>query len=257
MALSDAVNKVASAPKAKTPTPAPAAAVNAPTAKGQSKSDMFRSTGQASRAKKSEADKAIEGSKSNTITFLNVLADPSRPQKRRSGKQDLPSFAVVGYSFKLGEDTNIPVAPLKAGFKSLCDCEEPTWEMHKAGETVHLNNIEMGLLIAQPQYAGEFTGGGTTVKLSIKFSSDRPDPLPVLVKDGDGSIKENMVHIAVATEVDGVKKYQLNEGMEKFAPLYMKKSAAGGRGSAGAKKTNEAHRDLAEAYLLFMQKKNK
>lgn len=256
MALSGKVNSVAQKAPAAAPTaPAPAAAVGTPTAKGASKSETFRAAGQALRAKMDEKTKALEGSKSDKVSFQACIMDPSRPQKRREGKADVDSFMVVGYTFKLEEDMQVPVCPLKTGFKNLCDVEfPPKWEQHKAGDIVRLNNMETGIFISQTQFAGEFTGGGNTVRLSMKFSNERTDPLPVLNKIGEGSIKLSSEFVAEKSEVNGVTQYKVKEGFEKFAPLYIKRSA-GGRGSAGTKTRNEAHRDLAQSFAAYISSK--
>ena len=257
MGLSDKVNSVKKAPAAAPApvAPAPAAAVAAPTAKGASKSETFRASGQALRAKMDEKAKALEGSKSDKVSFVACIMDPARPQKRREGKADVDSFMVVGYTFKLEEDMAVPVAPIKTGYKSLCDVEFPVkWEDHKAGDIIRLNNMETGIFISQTQFAGEFTGGGNTVRLSMKFSNERTEPLPVLNKIGEGSIKLSSEFVSEASEINGVKQYKVKEGFEKFAPLYVKRSA-GGRGSAGSKARNEAHRDLAKSFEQYINSK--
>lgn len=258
MALSDAVNKTAVAtPAGATPaTPAPAVAGSADKKKGNSKAEAFRNTGAAARAQISEEEKNLEGSKSDKVAFLSTLGDPSRAQKRRSEGKDLPSFQVVGYSLKLLEDMQVPVAPLKKGFKSPTDCEALTWRAGKAGETVNLNNFETGVLISQPQFAGMFTGEGTVVKFSVKFSNDRTEPLPILMKDGDGSIKEQMILIADQTEVNGVKTWKAKPGFEAFSALFERKSAGGRTGANGAKKKNEVQKDLAAAFRAFVASNN-
>lgn len=256
MALSDAINKpAAAAPAGGAPnTPNPPSTGGKTASKGSTKAEVFRNTGAANRAKLSEEARNLEGSKSDKVAFISTLGDPSRAQKRRSEGKDLPSHQVVGYALKILEDMDVPNAPLKQGFKSPTDCEPLTWVPAKAGETVYLNNLEVGALIAQPQFAGTFTGEGTVVKFSVKFSNDRPDPLPILMKDGEGSIKEQMILIAESTEVNGVKTWKPKEGFEKFAALYVRKSA-GGRGSANRSKKNEVQKDLAAAFLAYLNEK--
>lgn len=260
MALSKAINNANPTAPAPAPTPAPAPAVStAPTASvGKSKSsaqtEAFKAQGKSIR----ESDpkiKEIEGTKSDKVEFLNALGDPSRPQKRREGSRDIDSYQVVGYAFKIHEDMKVPKATLKAGFKSLTDCEDPVWEDAPAGSTVYLNNYETGILIAQPQFAGRFTGGGNSVSFSVKFSAERNEPLPVLNKDGAGSIKENMILIADVAEVDGKKTYKLKEGFDKFNVLYIKRSA-GARGGSNNVKSGETQANLAAAFLKFIEKKH-
>lgn len=256
MALSNVKNVTTAAPAA-APTTAPEAPAAAPKAgkKGNGNAENFRNLGASLRAKMTEEEKTLEGSKSDKVAFVCTLGDPSRPQKRRSNGQDKPSLQVVGYALKILEDMEVPYAPLKQGFTSMVDCEPIQWKPAKAGETVYLNNLETGTLISQPQFAGSFTGEGTSVSLSIKFSSDRPDPLPILQKNGEGSIKENMMPIAENKGTETAKRWEAKEGFEKFSVLWVKKSA-GSRGSAAARKKNDAPKDLAAAFTAFMNKKN-
>lgn len=254
MAMSDVVNK-ATAPAAPV-APAAPTAPKAPTAggKGNAKAEAFKNQGAAIGASLSEEAKALEGSKSNTIEFLACLGDPSRKQKRAVKGESVDSLMVVGYALKVLEDCEVPYAPLKQGFKTLTDCEPIQMKPAKAGETVYLNNFECGYLISQPQYAGTFDANGTTVQFTVKWSNDRPDPLPILKKVGEGSIKESMMEIAESTTVDGKTTWKVKEGFEKFSALYVRKSAS--RTGRAAKANSAVQKDLARAFLAYVNEKN-
>lgn len=255
MALSQAINKNAGAAPAAAPTaPKPTVAGGANKTQSSAKTENFKAHGASLRSQMSEDEKKMEGSKSDKVEFICALGDPKRSQKRRAGNQDLDSHVVVGYAFKVLEDMKVPYAPLKVGFQSLIDCEPYKWVDAKAGETVYLNNYETGIFMTQIQFAGNFTGGGNAVSLSIKFSADREDPLPVLNKDGKGSIKEGMMLIADVTEVDGQQQVKLKEGMDKFQALYVKRRTAGKGGTTGAKK-NETQKNLAASFRDFLASK--
>lgn len=215
------------------------------------KTDAFKAKGATLRSQMSEDQKALEGSKSDKVAFVCALGDPNRKQARVEGKVSKDSYTVVGYKFKALEDMTVPFAPLRADWKTPLDVEVPTEKQVKAGEVFHLNLVETARLISRIEYAGKFTGEGTTVALSVKSSKDRPEPLPILGKAGAGSIKENMELIAVMQGADGngnkgtpvIKE----EYAETFGNLYTKKKIS--KKSAGAtKKAGEAQADIAAAF---------
>jgi hypothetical protein len=219
-------------------------------ANGSSKTEAFKAAGAAERAKMSEDQKAIEGSKSDKVAFVCALGDPNRKQDRVESKNSVPSFLVVGYRFKVLEDTTVPFAPYKVGLKSFTDTEAPTERPVKAGEIVNLNLVETAMFISRLEYAGTFSGEGTTVTLSAKSAQDRPEPLPILNKKGDGSIKEGMDFIAdMVGAGEGVKGNPVikPEYKESFGAIYVKKSIT--KKSAGvAKKAGEGAMDIAAAF---------
>lgn len=236
--------------------PVPASTGAKTGAKKDSLNNKFRREGNAIR--ESEGfDKTIEGSKSDKVAFVACLGDPSRPQPRKEGKEDIPSFVVVGYALKALEDMMVPKANLKANFKSLMDVEEMTEVPVKEGETFYVNVFEAGVLIAKAVYAGKFTGEGESVSMSLKFSKDREEPLPVLKKDTKGSIKLNMIEIAdmVANPNGGKEIPKIkDEFAEKYAVLYTKRSA-GRRGSSTPAVSGEAQKDLAAAFTAYIKNK--
>lgn len=250
-----ALSKVAEGATVKAPQ-ATAPQVGA-TATGKSSShEAFRSKGASIRQAKSAEDKALEGSKSEKVVFLGCLGDPNKPQPRRDGKEDVPSIVVVGYKFKALEDMMIPNAPLKANFKTLMDVEDMTEVPVKANEEFILNVFETGALISRPEYAGRFTGEGTSVSITIKFSKSRTEPMPVLKKDTKGSIKEVMIEVADMipdpSNPDGKGTPKVKaEYAEKFGVLYTKRKA-GKTGTSSKAQSGEVQADLAAAFNAYI-----
>lgn len=254
MAISDAL--AANAAKAEGGAPA---ATPQKTKAGNSKADAFRSKGEAERAKMSDDQKAAEGSKSDKVEFVCALGDPNRRQDRVSTGTSVESYVVVGYKFKLLEDMTVPHAPLKEGYKSLIDVEPISEEPKKAGDIVSLNLVEAADFISRVEFAGHFTGGDIQVSLSAKISQDRPEPLPVLNRVGQGSIKEGMELIADMIGGDGTAENKGTpqikpEFADKFAVLYKKRSV-GKKSTGTGKAAGETQKNLAAAFRVIYANK--
>ena len=255
MALSDVTGAQGVAPAGK----APAVGEQSGAGKkgGDKRHDQLVAKGQAIRAKMSDEEKQLEGSKSDKVVFVGALGDPNKPQSRKENNQDIPSYVVVGYAFKALEDMTVPRADLKKQFKNFMDVGQLTEETVKAGETFYLNVFETGVLISKPVYAGSFTGEGTTVTLSAKYAQNREEPLPVLNKVGKGSVKENMILIADMIGADPANKVKgtpqiKDEFASKFAVLYEKRVAGKKGSSAGNKATGESTKDIAAAFNAYL-----
>lgn len=242
MAFSDELNKATEAEKTETTAKA----------EGSSKNQVFTQKGASLRAQMTEDQKAIEGSKSDKVAFICTLGDPNKKQSRKEGKENKPSFTVVGYKFKVLEDMEVPKAPLKADFKSFIDVEPPTMVPVKAGTVVVLNLVETGMFISRTEFAGRFTGEGQEVSITAKHSQNRTEPLPVLRQSsGAGSIKSNMELIAdmvgATATSKGTPKIK-EEFAEVFGVLYTRKSA-GKKSTGGAdRKEGEATKNVAAAF---------
>lgn len=215
------------------------------------KSDEFRLKGQALRAQMTDDQKAIEGSKSDKVAFICALGDPTRKQDRVEKNENITSYVVVGYKFKVLEDMDVPVSPLKPDWKFMTDTGAISMRHVKAGEVVSLNLIETAAFISRPEFAGKFTGEGDEVILSAKNSASRPEPLPILKKGANGgSIKANMEFVAeiVGAENGGKGTAKVkDEYVDIFSVLYTKKSA-GRKTATTAKKAGEASADIAAAF---------
>ena len=254
MALSKVAGATAEAPKTAT---APQVGGATTATKASSDHEAFRAKGASLRQAKSAEEKAIEGSKSDKVVFIGCLGDPNKPQPRREGKEDVPSIVVVGYKFKALEDMMVPHAPLKQNFKTLMDVEDMTEVPVKAGEEFNLNVFETGALISRPEFAGRFTGEGNSVSITIKFSKSRTEPMPVLKRDGKGSIKETMFEVAdmIPNPSDpngkGTPKVK-DEYADKFGVLYTKRKA-GKTGSTAKAQSGEVQADLAAAFNAYIK----
>lgn len=203
-----------------------------------------------------EEQKQIEGSKRDKVAFLQCLGDATKPVKRtEGGNPNVPTFFVIGYAFKALEDMTVPVAPYKAGAKTVLDVEPATERVIKAGTEFYLNIVETGLLISRPEYCGQFTGEGTTVQFSVKFSKDNKEPKPVLLKVGGGSIKSNIVCVNnTSKDATGKLKHEgCKAGYEAFEPYFVKKTAS--RVGAGKATRNESAKALSYAFAAYMRNK--
>lgn len=234
-----------------------AKATPAPATKTVTKTDAFKQQGASLRAQMSEDEKALEGSKSDKVAFVCALGDPNRKQARVENKATIPSYVVVGYKFKVLEDMTVPFAPIRQDMKTVLDVEPATERQVKAGDVVALNIVETAMFISRMEFAGKFTGEGTSVFLSAKTSQDRPEPLPILNKTGNGSIKDNMELIADMIGADANTKGtpQIKEEYkESFGAIYAKKSLT--KKSAGsAKKAGEGQADIAAAFRNYYASK--
>lgn len=250
MALKD---KIAGATPTET-APAPAAK----SAKTATKTDAFKQQGASLRAQMSEDQKAVEGSKSDAVAFVCALGDPNRKQARVQNKTSIPSYVVVGYKFKVLEDMTVPFAPIREDYKTPLDVEPAQERQVKAGDIVALNIVETAMFICRLEFAGKFSGEGNEVTLSAKTSQDRIDPLPILNKAGDGSIKENMELIAdmvgqTAENKKGTPQIK-DEFKESFGALYAKRSLTK-KSASTAKKAGEGQKDIAAAFRNFYASK--
>lgn len=245
MALS---NKLAE--KEGAPVVAPTPAQNTKAAGANTKTEQFKQDGANIRSQYTDDQKALEGSKSDKVAFVCALGDPNKKQARVEGKQSIDSYAVVGYKFKALEDMTVPFAPIKEGFKSLTDVEPATEKAVKAGEVFALNLVETAQLISRIEYAGKFCGEDDVVVLSVKASKSREELLPILSKQGTGSIKSNMELIA---EMQGATADSKGtpvikpEFAESFSNLYVKKVAKRGTGTKD-KKAGEGQANIAAAF---------
>lgn len=238
---------------------APKASTTTTSSKGQDKRhEKLVAQGQSLRTKMSDEEKQLEGSKSDKVAFIGALGDPNKPQFRKENKKDIPSHVVVGYAFKALEDMEVPRADIKSGFKSFMDVGPMSKEQVKAGETFYLNVFETGALISETVYGGTFSGEGTTVTLAVKFAQNREEPLPVLNKQGKGSVKENMILIADMVGADPEKKIKgtpkiKEEFASKFSVLYEKRVGGKKGSSAGSKATGETTKDIAMAFQAYIK----
>lgn len=256
MALSD-VTKGATA-SAGTTAPAPAVTGTTNAKKGRdNRHDALVNQGRAIRTKMTDEEKQLEGSKSDKVAFVGALGDPNKPQFRKENNEDKPSYVVVGYAFEALEDCVVPRADIKSGFKNFMDVGAMTEENVKAGETFYLNIYETGAMISKSIYAGSFSGKGVTVTLGAKYAQNREEPLPVLNKQGKGSVKENMILIADMQGADPANKVKgtpviKDEFASKFSVLYEKRVAGRPGTGKSAKAAGESTKDIAAAFNAFL-----
>ena len=234
---------------------APEKAVSAATKNESAMNAQFRAKGQAVRANMSDAEKAAEGSKSDTLEFVHALGNPRKTQSRVENKTALPSIQVCGFTFKTSVDIDVPVYPfLDTASQSPDRVEYTTQTKHiAAGSTFNLNLMETAGLLARVEYAGKATGGSKPVALSSTVSKERNDPLPQLrLIGGTGSVKEGIVEVATKNENGN---WVVKPEYEEYKNLFLKKQ--GGRPGTGARKVSgETTKDIAAAFRAFIAEKS-
>lgn len=246
MALSNAIQKTEEVDKAKEKV----------VAVGKTNSRVFEADGAAHRELMTDADKAIEGSKRDAVTFVACLGNPARSRSRKTKNGQVPCVVIVGYKFRANENMKVPFCPLKPNYAHEVDViDEVKFVDVKKGQEFDLNMFETGMLISDTVYAGKFTGDGNEVNLSFKFSQDRPAPLPILRKAGEGSIKEVLDEVAVKDENGAWKVKDLYA--EKFGMLFVHRSATRTGGARAPRQSDATQRNLAAAYQAFLKKNRK
>ena len=232
--------------------------------RGKSHAEAMRRTGAELRANMTAEDKNIEGSKRDKVQFITSLGDPTRLQARQEKNKDVKSYKVVGYKFQALEDMTIYKAPYKEDFQSFVDVVDEVEEREiKSGEIFVLNLVETAMLISRLEYSGIFCGGdGPEVHLSVKFSSDRSEPLPILTfKKNEGSIKAHMEMIADmvgANESTGYRGEPVikEEFKDDFHMLY-NKYTSGRKASSTRMTAGSASENLSAAFRDAYSKKFK
>ena len=217
----------------------------------------MKAQGASIRAQMSEDQKAVEGSKSDKVSYVCALGNPNVKTSRKQGNQNLPSYTVVGYKFKVLEDMTVPFAPLRENMTTLLDVEPATERAVKAGEIVALNTVEAAMFISRIEFAGSFTGEGTNVTMSARTSKDRPDPLPILTTK-TGSVKENMELIADMvgiTEANPKGTPQIKPEYEASWGALFRKKNAGPKSTGGRSNKNDDSQNLAAAFRAYYANK--
>lgn len=216
------------------------------------RSDSFRRAGQMLRESLTDDQKAVEGSKSNTITFLHAIWSPAHKQSVTESKQTKPGFKVVGFAFKASEDVKVPVAPLKETPSHLADVEGLKEERAvKAGEEFILNLVETAMFLGRNEYAGECSGEDKIVRLCATHSAKRDVPLPNLKFANGGSVKTGAVECAINTGGEKSPKWEVKAGYEMFANLYKPRKATRATSGANTKVSGEETKNLAAAFRAF------
>lgn len=226
-----------------------------PTATKQ-KTEAFQNHGAQLRAQMSDDQKALEGTKSDAVEFLAALGNPKKSRNRKEGGEYVDSFEVVGYTFKLNEDMEVPHAPLAQDAKNGLNVQKPPQMIaHKAGDVVYLNITETTMFISRPEFAGAFSGNGKHVYISAVYSKSSTTPTPCLKRpSAEGSIKSNIMMVAesVGAGADGKGgTWKCIEGCEQFAPLFTSVGVRRG-GSGSAKRAGESAKNTAAAFRALL-----
>lgn len=175
-----------------------------------------------------EEEKAILGSKSNTLIFKGLLGTQKTSQaKTGKGGVREPSYKPVGLKLEVTEDTQIPQFPVtRTRAKDGLDPSEITYVTAKAGETVVLSLFEFMYLVSRPEYSGYVTvgndpKGGCLGVIAKKFNDPvDPDklPKPSFNYTNGGTPKDSMTPIDRKNDAGNWEP--LPEYAEKFGALY-------------------------------------
>ena len=187
---------------------------DATSAKAVKGDNPLKASGKAVREQMTDEEKAIEGSKSNTIAFVNSIGADNMPVTIGN----VPGKKTVGFRFRNVGDAPIavPVAPAISKKPYEADITGNTRTVN-AGEEFVLNCVETGILISQIEYAGRFSGGEKTVHLILKSQKESALPL-VTLKADTGNVKDGMVVIGADKDADGntVLAEEYKPSFEKF-----------------------------------------
>jgi hypothetical protein len=240
---------------------------------------------QAAAAEKVDND--ILFSKSDTLTLIATLGDPSKPDvtnREIDGKMVAKTDpTIVGYQFVCSEDLEVPECGLgddaktnPMSYQNLTGTRKV-----KAGEPFNLTRMETGLLLSQPQYNARISGGGKAYTVAYQKSNRgsagseaskaMAQPLPTVSLRGiTVSVKEiPCKHVlSFDTEERVVKdasgkertvKARINKkvmpGFEKFEPLCRQapRKPANGEAAAPANTRNTS----AQAFLAAIARQQR
>lgn len=212
------------------------------------------------------------------LEFVAPIGDPSsiditKVQKKVPGtnkveEKEIRKPKIVGYMFKALEAMKIPDCGTTARFKTnRMDFEKPwNWKDVPAGTEFQTTPYEMGLLLSQPEFNGQCTGGKYTAICTYRRRKNLKDveaATGVSAFDTslrcDGTSLKNMKYIDCLTfeEVTGPggtkrKIRHIKPGFEKFAPL-AEATVRRAKASGGAK--GPVVNTMAQEFLKLAQAK--
>lgn len=266
MGISSAINNIPTPAPAPAPAAAPTASAPATSAtkqksEAQKLRDEFISAGSAVKAAMTEEEKNALGSRSDDITFICCLGDPTKPVKRvEGGNKDIPSFTVIGWKFRANADITVPVAPYKADSKQAMAVEAATTRAVKAGEEFNLNLAETAMLLSEPQYCGAVSGDGKKIVMNVTVTKNTKEPKPQLNStEQNGSVKGNLICIAdVKKGADGrISDVVVKEGYEAFQSYFdrRKMTSPAGTKSGATRAAGNKQQDVALAFRNYFKNK--
>jgi len=209
----------------------------------KSAADQVRAQGEAVIESLTDEERAIIGSKSNTVIFKVLLGLASKRSNRRvsEGQNNACSTPIAGV-YVLTEDAEIPRINVELDNETGIDPDKDiTWVLQKAGEEFDMTHYEFMYFITQPQYAGEFAvegnskGGFFSAKLPNYLNGKAKLPTPVVNIRGE-AIKANIVNI---DEKVGDKWQIKEEYKERYGALIKPRVAV--RTSGAKKESNNQH----------------
>lgn len=234
----------------------------APKVTKSAKDNKIITEGKAEYLKMSDEEKELQGCKSGTLHFQNLIGLASRKDWRRVAARGADGSILkgedgkvkddrvlclfpVGAEFISDEDIDVPVIPVECTPETGVSAEQRGTRHVSAGEKFALTQLEAMYLLAQPEYANacEFEGnpnGCVSVPKTKKFLAGQAKiPTPAL-STVNKSVKSFTVQIddvvrgedGNVTEAKGVIA-----GYERFAYFLPKPQAPRATGvSTGAKK---------------------
>jgi hypothetical protein len=220
-----------------TPVETQAGAPSAPSvdAQAKTKNNELKNIGEQARGTMTDAEKAMEGSKSAAIQMVRAIGNANKKVTRTGpNKESIVSNEVIGYVIKnvSGEAIAIPVAPYKGSNICEANISGETRQLPAGAQTV-VNLVEAGMLVSQVEFAGKFTGNGVEARFTPKPQKDSQLP-KVTFKTSGGSIKDNMLLIGKEKSADGQVMFtgecaEFATDLERsFKPVFVRKSASRG-----------------------------
>jgi hypothetical protein len=214
--------------------------------------EVFAKGGRTIRANYDKDEQALEGSMSDTLSFVHAIGNPKNPDAIHN------SYKVVGYTLKSTKPISVPT--VKLSDKKYLKFKKVEPRQVAANQEFHVNNIELGLLLSQREYAGQITGGDLKVALSATCPKAKDNErkgtaaeyipnLKVLGGEKGKSIKDGLVTCGDKSgETEGgVATYQVKPGYEAFEIFLMGRIGTEGPNKI-PRERGEQSKNLAAAF---------
>jgi len=202
---------------------------------------------------RSDERKQSEGSKAETLSFVAAIGNPRRMEVKKASGVKTPK--VVGFILKSSEPITINRVAITDGDTFDFDVNA-TQEQIPANTEFKVNNIELGLLLARPEYAGLVFGDpNKKCRLHATYAAQRAgtntEKLPFLTAVSEGfNLKDGIQNIATSTkDANGRNVWTIAPGFEAFEKFVATKQRATGNGTPKAKADGaEKSKNLSAAF---------
>lgn len=188
-------------------------------------------------------ERAILGTKSNTLDLKRVLGLGSKKDSRKVGGasgQMVTCDKPVALEFTTSETIEVPQLPVDTTTTSKIDFTTVPTRTVQAGETFQVTYFEAMLLLIRSEYCGQFSAYGVendgylSVNLPNYIGGVQNIPTPAFNLRST-AIKENIFRIDEELE-DG--SWKMKEGFEHYSDFLKKRTTSRAGSGAGKKKAN-------------------